>query len=143
MHLGLWILSDLPTTLCRPLSEGALTYARTDVHYSLHIAAVLAKQLWELDRLQQVCAAHLASSAPFTGGFHAYSMHMHGCTHASYALQACIKSLSITLSLYAKPEQHAAIAAAATAVLRRFGGGQDAAQPPTNGDYLVLVTPQQ
>lgn len=46
----------------RPLSEGALTYARTDVHYSLHIAAVLTQQLQAAQLLEQVFAVPPASS---------------------------------------------------------------------------------
>lgn len=41
-------------SVCRPLSQGALTYARTDVHFLLHIAAVMAQQLTALDCVQQV-----------------------------------------------------------------------------------------
>ena len=56
-------------------------------------------------------------------------------TDLSDALQACIKSQSITLNVYAKPEQRHAIAASATAVLRRFGGTSDAAVPHTDGIF--------
>lgn len=55
------------------------------------------------------------------------------------ALQACIKSQSITLSLYTKPEQRTAVAAAATAVLRRFGGSPDTAVPHTDGTQSLLL----
>jgi ribonuclease D len=48
--------------MCRPLSEGALTYARTDVHYLLHIAAVLVQRLRALDVLQEVCAEPMTAS---------------------------------------------------------------------------------
>lgn len=48
-----------------------------------------------------------------------------------FMTQACTKSQSVSLNLYAKQERHAAIAAAASAVLRRFGGTQDGAQPAT------------
>jgi ribonuclease D len=47
--------------MCRPLSAAALTYARTDVHYSLHIAAVLTQQLQAAERLEQVFASNVSA----------------------------------------------------------------------------------
>lgn len=126
--------------MCRPLPRPALEYAATDVHYLLHIAALLAVQLQNRPpksaaagtAAQPSACGEPASSEGLQEDDHVFtcadssgdsdSGDAGGCRSAPspQLLQAAARSHRVTARLYTKPQHDAAALAAAHAVLRRF-----------------------
>lgn len=121
----------------RPLPEPALDYAMTDVHYLLHIAALLAEQLQNPTLKDTVPLERLGSPHRAKGRKHPVT-HRHETsvvgtqglsdsdsnTRSSHSaaspqlLQVTAKSRRVTERLFSKPRHEAAALAAAHAVVR-------------------------
>ena len=106
---------QLSNWTCRPLSPKQVEYARTDVHYLCHLAALLRTELaGGLSRPEDTPREEVPCEGPEPAALLGIEQGMSMMLH-----RALVLSQQATQQLYSKPESNEVVAAAAKAVLKR------------------------